>query len=290
MLFAATSINYVDRQIIGVLKPTLQGEFGWTESSYGDVVFWFQAAYALGYVGFGRAIDKIGARLGYAAVVALWTAAHVTHALVSSVGGFIAVRFALGLGESGNFPAGLKAIAEWFPKQERALATGIFVAGTNVGALATPLLVPMIVLAWGWPEAFVFTGIIGFIWLAFWLLIYKRPEEHKRLSKTELAYIQSDLPEPTAKIPWRRLFPHRQTWAFGIGKFLTDPAWWFYLYWLPKFLNTKFGLTLDKIGLPLVIVYLAADIGSIGGGWLSSFLIGRGADVRVAASNAVGEI
>jgi ACS family hexuronate transporter-like MFS transporter len=158
MLFAATSINYVDRQIIGVLKPTLQLEFGWSESSYGDVVFWFQAAYALGYLGFGRVIDKIGARLGYAAVVSLWTAAHVAHALVSSVGGFIAVRFALGLGESGNFPAGLKAIAEWFPKQERALATGIFVAGSNVGAIITPLIVPFITYRWGWRAAFIVTG------------------------------------------------------------------------------------------------------------------------------------
>ena len=192
MLFAATSINYVDRQIIGVLKPTLQFEFGWTESSYGDVVFWFQAAYALGYLGFGRVIDKIGARLGYAAVVTLWTAAHIAHALVSTLGGFIAVRFALGLGESGNFPAGLKAIAEWFPKQERALATGIFVAGSNVGAIITPLIVPFITYRWGWRAAFVVTGSFSLVWLVLWLKIYRRPQDHPKLKSAELAYINGD--------------------------------------------------------------------------------------------------
>src|SRR5277367_2282014 len=189
LLFAATAINYVDRQIIGVLKPTLQSEFGWTESSYADLVFWFQAAYALGYLGFGRVIDKIGARLGYAFVVTFWTAAHIAHALVSSVGGFIAVRFALGLGESGNFPAGLKAIAEWFPKRERALATGIFVAGSNVGAIITPLIVPFVTYRWGWKAAFIVTGSFSLVWLALWLKTYRVPHLHPKVSWAELRLI-----------------------------------------------------------------------------------------------------
>jgi ACS family hexuronate transporter-like MFS transporter len=241
MLFAATSINYVDRQIIGVLKPTLQLEFGWTESSYGDVVFWFQAAYALGYLGFGRVIDRIGARLGYAAVVALWTAAHLAHALVSSVGGFIAVRFALGLGESGNFPAGLKAIAEWFPRRERALATGILVAGTNVGAIITPLIVPFITYRWGWRAAFIVTGSFSLIWLVLWLKIYRRPQEHSKVTAGELAFINSDspanpdAPRAVTNMTWSTLLRVPETWAYALARFLIDPIWWMFLVWLPVF-------------------------------------------------------
>jgi len=288
MLFAATSINYVDRQIIGVLKPTLQGEFGWTESSYGDVVFWFQAAYALGYVGFGRAIDKIGARLGYAAVVALWTAAHVAHALVSSVGGFIAVRFALGLGESGNFPAGLKAIAEWFPKQERALATGIFVAGTNVGAIITPLIVPFITYRWGWRAAFVVTGSFSLVWLVLWLRIYRRPQEHSKVSAGELAFINSDSSADTEasraviNMTWRSLLLVPETWAYALARFLIDPIWWMFLFWLPDFFAKRYNLDLEHFGPPLVAVYIISDVGSISGGWLSSRLIRRGYTVNRA--------
>jgi ACS family hexuronate transporter-like MFS transporter len=201
--------------------------------------------------------------------------------------GFMVVRFVLGLGESGNFPASIKTVAEWFPKKERALATGIFNAGTNVGALATPLLVPLIVLAWGWYEAFIFTGIIGFLWLALWLIIYKRPEEHKSLSKTELAYIQSDPAEPTFHIPWRRLFPHRQTWAFGIGKFLTDPIWWVYLFWLPDFLNKRHGLDLQNFGIPLAVIYIIADVGSVGGGYISSKMIKMGWTINRSRKTAM---
>jgi len=197
------------------------------------------------------------------------------------------VRFLLGLGEAGNFPASIKTVAEWFPKKERALATGIFNAGTNVGALATPLLVPAIVIAWGWYEAFIFTGIIGFIWLAFWLVIYKRPEEHKSLSKDELAYIQSDPIESAKHVPWRQLFPHRQTWAFAIGKFLTDPIWWVYLFWLPDFLNKQHGLDLKNFGIPLAIIYIIADIGSIGGGYISSTLIKRGWTINRSRKTAM---
>jgi ACS family hexuronate transporter-like MFS transporter len=288
MLFAATSINYVDRQIIGVLKPTLQLEFGWTESSYGDIVFWFQAAYALGYLGFGRVIDKIGARLGYAAVVALWTAAHIAHALVSSVGGFIAVRFALGLGESGNFPAGLKAIAEWFPKQERALATGIFVAGSNVGAIITPLIVPFITYRWGWRAAFIVTGSFSLIWLILWLKIYRRPQEHSKVSAGELAFINSDTsenpdaPRVVTNMTWRRLLRVPETWAYALARFLIDPIWWMFLFWLPDFFARRYSLDLEHFGPPLVVVYLVSDVGSISGGWLSSRLIRLGYSVNRA--------
>jgi ACS family hexuronate transporter-like MFS transporter len=287
LLFAATSINYVDRQIIGVLKPTLQLEFGWTESSFGDVVFWFQAAYALGYLGFGRVIDRVGARLGYAAVVMLWTAAHIAHAFVSSIGGFIAVRFALGLGESGNFPAGLKAIAEWFPKQERALATGIFVAGSNVGAIITPLLVPFVTYRWGWRAAFIVTGSFSLIWLVLWLKVYRRPQAHPKVSAAELAFINSDLPaspDPHGmpKIAWRILLRIPETWAYALARFLIDPIWWMFLFWLPDFFAKRYNLDLEHFGPPLVLVYLISDAGSIGGGWLSSRLIRRGFTVNRA--------
>jgi ACS family hexuronate transporter-like MFS transporter len=287
LLFAATSINYVDRQIIGVLKPTLQLEFGWTESAFGDLVFWFQAAYALGYLGFGRVIDRVGARLGYAAVVMLWTAAHIAHAFVSSVGGFIAVRFALGLGESGNFPAGLKAIAEWFPRQERALATGIFVAGSNVGAIITPLLVPFVTYRWGWRAAFIVTGSFSLIWLVLWLKVYRRPQAHPKVSAAELAFINSDLPaspDPSAmpKIAWRTLLRIPETWAYALARFLIDPIWWMFLFWLPDFFAKRYNLDLEHFGPPLVVVYLVSDAGGICGGWLSSRLIRRGFTVNRA--------
>ena len=283
LLFTATSINYVDRQIIGVLKPALQGEFGWSEISFGDMVFWFQAAYALGYLAFGRLIDKIGARLGYAAVVALWTAAHVAHAFVSSVAGFIAVRFALGLGESGNFPAGLKAVAEWFPKRERALATGIFVAGSNVGAILTPLIVPFVTLRWGWRAAFIVTGLLSVIWLILWLKVYRQPHAHSKVSARELALIDSDRQDTPSdsgqaavKIAWHRLLRVRETWAYALARFLIDPIWWMFLFWLPDFFAKNYNLDLEHFGPPLVAVYLISDAGSIAGGWVSSRLIRRG--------------
>jgi ACS family hexuronate transporter-like MFS transporter len=288
LLFAATSINYVDRQILGVLKPTLQLEFGWTETSFGDVVFWFQAAYALGYFGFGRLIDRIGARLGYAAVVVLWTAAHIAHAFVGSVGGFIAVRFALGLGESGNFPAALKAIAEWFPQQERALATGIFVAGSNVGAIITPLIVPFIAYRWGWRAAFIVTGSFSIVWLVLWLKEYRRPQEHPKLSADELAFIRGDLrrePDPlqgVTTIAWQTLLKIPETWAYALARFLIDPIWWMFLFWLPDFFAKRYHLDLEHFGPPLVLVYLMSDAGSISGGWLSSRLVRAGYTVNRA--------
>jgi ACS family hexuronate transporter-like MFS transporter len=280
LLFFATTINYIDRQVLGILAPVLEKEIGWSESQYGFIVTAFQGAYAIGLLIVGRMMDVLGTKIGYSIAMVFWSLAAMAHALAKSAFGFGAARFALGLGESGNFPAAIKTVAEWFPKKERALATGIFNAGSNVGAVVAPLVVPWLTLTYGWQEAFIFTAAIGFVWLIFWHWLYEKPEQQKRLSSAELSYILSDPPEPATKIRWLRLLPHRQTWAFAIGKFLTDPVWWFYLYWVPKFLNANYGLTLDKIGVPLVIIYLMADVGSIGGGWLSSVFIKHGWSVN----------
>jgi ACS family hexuronate transporter-like MFS transporter len=287
LLFFAATINYIDRQVIGILKPTLQTEIGWTEVEYSWIVFSFQAAYAIGLLLVGGLIDKIGTRLGSSLSITVWSIAAMAHALAHSVMGFAAARFALGIGEAGYFPAAIKTTAEWFPKKERALATGIFNSGTNVGALTTPLIVPWIAINYGWQMAFIITGAIGFIWLVFWLLIYRKPEDDPKLSQAELAYIRSDPPESTVKIPWARLFPHRQTWAFALGKFLTDPIWWVYLFWLPDFLNKQHGLDLKNFGIPLAVIYIIADVGSIGGGWLSSALIKRGWSINAGRKTAM---
>jgi ACS family hexuronate transporter-like MFS transporter len=277
LLFAATAINYIDRQMIGVLKPVLQGDFGWTESQYADVVFWFQAAYAIGYIGMGRFIDLAGARLGYAIAFAFWTLAHAAHGLAHGVVQFAMTRFALGIGESGNFPAGLKAVAEWFPQRERAFAIGIFNAGANVGAIVTPLLVPALTLAYGWRAAFIITGLFSLVWLIAWLLIYRKPELHPRVQAQELALIQSDpVPPSGAQVPWRRLFVVRGVWAYALPKFLTDPIWWMFLFWLPDFLGRRYGLDLKSFGPPLVAIYVLSDLGSVLGGWASSRMIRAG--------------
>jgi ACS family hexuronate transporter-like MFS transporter len=277
LLFAATAINYIDRQMIGVLKPVLQGDFGWTESQYADVVFWFQAAYAIGYIGMGRFIDLAGARLGYAIAFAFWTLAHAAHGLAHGVVQFAMTRFALGIGESGNFPAGLKAVAEWFPQRERAFAIGIFNAGANVGAIVTPLLVPALTLAYGWRAAFIITGLFSLVWLVAWLLIYRKPELHPRVQAQELALIQSDpVPPSGARVPWRRLFVVRGVWAYALPKFLTDPIWWMFLFWLPDFLGRRYGLDLKSFGPPLVAIYVLSDLGSVLGGWASSRMIRAG--------------
>ncbi len=276
LLFFAATINYLDRQVIGILKPTLQDEFGWTEIDYSNIVFWFQAAYAAGLLVVGRVMDRMGTRKGFSFAVIFWSIAAAGHALARSVFGFSVARFALGIGEAGNFPASIKTVAEWFPKKERALATGIFNAGTNVGVLVAAAMVPWITINYGWKWAFIITGLIGFLWLVAWLAIYRRPAEHPKITSEELAHIQSDPPDPDVKIPWARLFPHRQTWAFAIGKFMTDPIWWVYLFWLPDLLKRNYGIDLKSVGLPLIIVYLIADIGSVGGGWLSSAMIKRG--------------
>ncbi|MGP7797076.1 MFS transporter [Sphingomonas sp. CLY1604] len=282
LLFAATAINYVDRQMIGVLKPLLQQDLGWTEGQYADIVFWFQAAYAIGFLAIGRMIDTVGARWGYAIAFSFWTLAHMAHGLVHGVVQFAVARFALGLGEAGNFPAGLKAVAEWFPQRERALAVGLFNAGANVGAIVTPLLVPAIALAWGWRTAFVATGAFSIVWLVAWLALYRRPAEHPRVSVAELALIRSDPVRAGPAIPWLRLFAVRETWAYAVPKFLTDPIWWMFLFWLPDFLGKRYGLDLKSFGPPLVVIYLMSDAGSVIGGWASSRLIRRGWSVNAA--------
>ncbi len=277
LLFFATTINYIDRQVLGILAPTLQKDIGWNDIDYGYIVTAFQAAYAIGLLVFGRIIDKVGTKIGYTISIALWSVAAMEHALVKTVFGFGFARFSLGLGESGNFPAAIKSTAEWFPKKERALATGLFNSGANIGAVVAPLVVPWITLTWGWQEAFIFTGLLGFIWVVLWVWKYEIPERHKKLSKSELAYINSDPPEEeVVKIPWLQLLRYKQTWAFVIGKFLTDPIWWFYLYWLPLFLNKRYNLDLANLGLPLIVIYTMTSIGSIGGGWLSGVFIKRG--------------
>jgi ACS family hexuronate transporter-like MFS transporter len=277
LLFAASTINYIDRQVLGILAPLLQKEIGWSEVQYGYIVSAFQVAYAIGLAAFGRFIDRFGTRIGYALAICLWSVAAMAHAAARSALTFGIARFSLGLGESGNFPSAIKAVAEWFPRRERALATGIFNAGTNVGAVIAPAVVPWITIRFGWPAAFIFTGVIGFIWLVFWLALYEIPERKKNIRPRELAHVLSDPPQPAgARIPWLRLLRFPQTWAIIVGKFLTDPIWWFYLYWLAKFLNARFGLTLARLGPPLIVVYLITDIGSVGGGWASSALIKRG--------------
>ncbi|MEO7711640.1 MAG: MFS transporter [Gemmatimonadaceae bacterium] len=287
LLFFATTINYVDRQVLGILAPTLQREIGWTEADYGAIVSWFTLAYALGFLVAGRMMDAFGVRRGFAGAIVTWSLAAMAHALASTTAGFSAARFALGLGESANFPGSIKTVAEWFPARERAFATGIFNSGTNVGAIVTPLLVPWITLRWGWRAAFIATGALGFVWLAVWLAVYRPPAKNPRVSATELAYIQSDGVEPTTHISWFSLLGHRQTWAVIAGKGLTDPVWWFYLFWLPKFLDAKYGIKLAGLAAPLIVIYLIADVGSVGGGWLSAPLIKRGWTINRARKTAL---
>jgi MFS transporter, ACS family, hexuronate transporter len=281
LLFGVTK-NYMDRQVLGVLKVTLQQSFGWNEIQYGNLVTIFQAAYALGMLLVGRLIDGLGTRAGYALAMVFWSVASMAHAAANSFASFAAARFSLGFGEAGVFPASIKCVAEWFPKKERALATGIFNAGTNVGAIITPMIVPWITLHWGWPWAFLLTGAVGFIWLLFWLALYRKPEEHSRVSQAELDYIRSDGSEPAGKVAWKKLLPHRQTWTFVLGKFLTDPIWWFYLFWVPGFFQKQHGVDLMKIWLPIAAIYLISDVGSVAGGWMSSFMIERGSSINRA--------
>jgi len=282
LLFAAMVINYVDRQTIGLLKPDLSRRFGWSETDYADLVFYFQLSYAVAYVAWGKVMDNIGARWGFGVAFLIWQIAHIAHAGARGLNGFIFARVALGVGEAGGFPAGIKAVAEWFPKKERALATGVFNAGTNIGAIVTPLVVPSVVLAFGWQMAFVITGIAGLIWLPLWLLIYRRPREQPRVGAAELAHIEQDAAEPTTRMGWLTLLTRRETWAFALGKFLIDPIWWMFLFWLPDFLGKRYGLDLESFGPPLIAIYLLSDLGSVGGGWLSSRLMRRGWSINKA--------
>jgi ACS family hexuronate transporter-like MFS transporter len=306
LLFLAATINYVDRQVIGILKPTLQAQFGWSEIDYGDIVFAFQMAYAIGYLFAGRVMDLLGIKRGFALALTIWSLAAMAAAAVprfgpaaavllgafgltysASVAGFIVVRFVLGLGESGNFPAAIKTVAEWFPQRERAFATGLFNAGTNIGAVITPMTVPFITARFGWTWAFVLTGVLGFAWLVAWLVVYERPDRHPRLKAPERAFILSDPVAPATHMPWLSLMGYRQTWSFAAAKFLTDPIWWMYLFWLPDFFSRNYGLSLLELGPPIIVIYVVADIGSVGGGWLSSTLIRRGWSVNGARKTAM---
>ncbi|MDF2637232.1 MAG: transporter [Novosphingobium lindaniclasticum] len=276
LLFAATAINYIDRQMIGVLKPTLEAEFHWTESDFARIVFWFQLAYAIGYLSFGKVVDVLGARIGYAIALVIWTISHMAHGFASGVTSFAMARFGLGIGESGNFPAGIRAVTDWFPQKERAFAIGLFNAGANVGAILTPLIVPLLVLWFDWRMAFFVTGIFGILWLGAWWTMYRHPAEHGRVTRGELAWIQQDPADPVEKIGWARLLTVKETWAYALGKFLIDPIWWFFLFWLPGYLFERYDLDLKTFGLPLAGIYLISDLGSVGGGWLSSKLIKAG--------------
>lgn len=279
LLFFATTINYIDRQVIGLLKPVLEQDFGWSETDYGKIVMAFSAAYAIGLLGFGRMIDKIGTKIGYSISVVVWSLAAMAHALAKTTFGFGVARAILGLGEAGNFPAAIKSVAEWFPKKERALATGIFNSGANIGAVAAPIAVPWILGMYGWQEAFIITGAIGFVWLIFWWKYYEIPARQMRLGKEEFDLIHSDEADENdtrPKLSWAKLLTYKQTWAFVIGKFLTDPIWWFFLFWLPSYFASAFQIDFKKPSVHLAIVYTATTLGSIGGGYLSGWLIRKG--------------
>jgi ACS family hexuronate transporter-like MFS transporter len=287
LLFFATTINYIDRQVLSILAKTLETHIGWDSIQYGYITAAFQAAYGIGLLGAGRIMDRIGTRRGFAIAITVWSVAAMAHAAAASAFAFGIARAFLGLGEASNFPACIKTVAEWFPKRERAHATGIFNSGANIGAVIVPLVVPWMADHWGWQSAFIATGALGFVWLIFWLAIYRQPEEHPGVSKAELALIQSDPPDRVESYPWAPLFPKRETWAFAIGKALTDPVWWFYLFWLPKYLQETFNLSLYQAILPLLVLYNLTTVGSIGGGWLSSALIDRGWTVNKARKTAM---
>ncbi|MBL0234910.1 MAG: MFS transporter [Chitinophagaceae bacterium] len=282
LIFFATTINYIDRNVISFMKSTFTRDLGWTDGDYADVEIFFKIFYAIGMLGVGRLIDKLGTRIGYGLFTLLWSIAGICTALVNTVAGFKIVRSALGITESGNFPAAIKSVAEWFPKKERALATGIFNSGANIGAIITPLTIPWIIENYEWQMAFIITGVLGFVWVILWFLFYQIPSKHKKVSKEELAYIQSDMDEQSAeqdqgpRLSWWKLLSYRQTWAFAIGKFLTDPIWWFYLFWLPDFFESTYKIKLSGASWPVAAVYVISTVGSIGGGWLPLYLIKKG--------------
>jgi ACS family hexuronate transporter-like MFS transporter len=315
LLFFATTVNYVDRAIISVLQPTLIHDLHWTEIDYSNVVSWWSLAYALGYAVGGWFMDKVGVKRGFAIAVFVWSMAAIAHGLIQfispeatvgewlpflshvsgslltavpvTVVGFSAARFVLGLAEGGNFPACIKTVSEWFPKKERALATGLFNAGSNVGVVVAPILVPLLAVRFGWPAAFFVSGGLSLVWVVMWWLFYDAPEKHPRVSAAELAYIQTDPPDPAVHVPWATLLRYRQAWVFVIGMFITAPIWWFYLYWVPGFLSDQYGIDLLHVGPPLITIYLMADVGSIGGGWLSGRLIKSGWSVNAGRKTAM---
>jgi MFS transporter, ACS family, hexuronate transporter len=291
LLFFCTTINYIDRQVLGILAPDLQREIGWSELDYGRIVIAFQVSYAVMMLVWGGILDRIGTKLGLAIAVAWWSVAGMGTALANTAIGFGFARFLLGVGEAANFPASIKTVAEWFPKSERALATGIFNSGTNIGAIVAPIAVPLLAAVWGWRAAFILTGAIGFAWLATWLMFYHSVETHPKLQPVERAYIKDGAEDAIgAKVPLTEVLRYRQLWAFALGKMLTDPVWWFYLFWLPKFLATEHGIRGTALIPYLTTVYIISDVGSIVGGYLSSALIKRGWSVNRARKTALGAV
>lgn len=281
LLFFATTVNYLDRAVISLLKSPLSLEFNWDDGDYANIEIAFKISYAIGMLGAGRIIDKLGTKIGYALATGIWSIAAVAHALANGVFGFGVARAVLGVSEAGNFPAAIKTVAEWFPKKERALATGIFNSGSNIGAIIAPLTVPFIAAEWGWQWAFIITGMFGFVWLIFWFMYYEVPNKHKQLQAAEFAYIHSDKDEEAVndeanKLSWLELLTYKQTWAFALGKLLTDPIWWFYLFWLPDFLESQYGVKGTALALPVALVYTMSTVGSIGGGWVPLNLIRNG--------------
>ena len=287
LLFFATTINYVDRQVLSMLADTLRVQIGWTAIEYGNITTAFSMAYMFGLLGAGRLLDKFGTRIGFTIAITVWSVAAMGHAWATSAFTFGLARTLLGLGEAANFPACIKTVAEWFPKRERAHATGIFNSGSNIGAVVAPITVPWLATTFGWQSAFLITGALGFLWVVFWLILYGPPQAHKRVSGQELKLIESDPADKVATYPWQRLLPRRETWAFGLGKFLTDPVWWFYLFWLPLYFQETFGLRLTQLPIPMLVIYNASSVGSIGGGWLSSGLINRGWTINAARKTAM---
>ena len=291
LLFFCTTINYIDRQVLGILAPDLQKEIGWSELDYGRIVIAFQVSYAVMMLVWGGILDRIGTKLGLAIAVTWWSLAGMGTALANSAMGFAVARFMLGVGEAANFPASIKTVAEWFPKSERAFATGIFNSGTNIGAIVAPIAVPLLAAAWGWRAAFILTGAIGFVWLAAWLAYYYPVQKHPSLQPAERAYIRDGAEEAVgAKVPLTEVLRYRQLWAFALGKMLTDPVWWFYLFWLPKFLAAEHGIRGTALIPYLTTVYIISDVGSIVGGYLSSALIKRGWSVNAARKTALGAV
>ncbi|MBV9468014.1 MAG: MFS transporter [Abitibacteriaceae bacterium] len=290
LLFFSTTINYMDRQIISLLKPQLSHDLGWNEHDYANIVTAFQFAYALGYLFGGRLMDRIGVKRGLPLAAFCWSVACAAHGVVRSVMGFSVARLGLGIAEGGNFPAAIKAVSEWFPIKERALATGIFNTGSNIGAIICPLIVPWLAIHFGWPSAFYITGALGIFWIFAWVLIYEIPDKHPRLSHGERAYIEMgrvQAVEPAVTVPWLDLLRYRAVWAYMIAGVLAGPVWWFYLFWIPDFLQKRFHLTLAAIGTPVMVIYMLSIIGSVSGGWLPSQLIGKGMSVNRARKIAL---
>jgi ACS family hexuronate transporter-like MFS transporter len=289
LLFFATTINYIDRQVIGILKPFIAEDLGWSEADYGYIVTAFQIAYAIGLLTTGRLLDKFGVRIGYLWAIVIWSIAGMAHAAARGVVSFAVARFALGIGESANFPAAIKSVAEWFPKKDRAFATGLFNSGATVGAVIAPVIVSAITLALGWQWAFIITGALGFIWVVLWLTYYHAPEKHPKVSKAELDYINQDenLNNTEKVFKWRDLFKHRETVAICSTRFISDWVWWFFLFWIPDFLSKTHGVDIKEVVLPLIVIYAVSSVGGIGGGWLSSKFIRMGKSIDFSRKTAI---